>query len=191
MPTKKTAMKRGCFKSIVQGADIYGQSINFTFQKKDRFSTCVGTIFTFLTVALMMSFTVNRCMKLVSKDDPFFSSLSMDSAEENVDLGALKYMFAVEQLDPSVGRLTATQTFWGTEHERVSRDIDLVQCNEFLPGGAYEGQANNENFDFAALDKLKKKFGFLCPLNITDMSVQGQYGSDTFNYVRIGVEGCN
>ena len=53
-------------------------------------------------------------MKLVSKDDPFFSSLSMSSDEEEIDLGNLKYMFALENIDPRIGRLVVEQVYWGT-----------------------------------------------------------------------------
>ena len=89
----------------------------------------------------MVSFVVNRSLKLFSKDDPFFSSLSMSAEEENIDLGKLKYMFALENIDSRIGRLKVEQTFWGTSQEpRETKAIELVDCNDFLPGGAHEGE---------------------------------------------------
>ena len=38
---------------------------------------------------------------------------------------------------------------------------------------------------------MNTKFGYLCPINIEEMSVQGQFGSSIFNYVRISLEGCD
>ena len=106
--------KHGCISNTVRNFDFYSLEIGFNFQRKGKFPTCVGTIFTFFSLALMISFTVNRSMKLVSKDDPFFSSLSMSAEEENIDLGKLKYMFAIENIDPRKGRLAVKQTLWGT-----------------------------------------------------------------------------
>ena len=55
----------------------------------------------------MLSLTVNRTLKLVSKDDPFFSTLS-EQSDDTVYLGELNYMFAIENIDPRVGRVSMT-----------------------------------------------------------------------------------
>ena len=65
-------------------------------------------VFTLLTAALMLSFTVVRTLKLVSKDDPFFSMLAMAADEVEVDLWDLGFMFAIDNLDPRVGRVSAS-----------------------------------------------------------------------------------
>lgn len=101
---------------------------------------------TFLTFALMISFTVNRCVKLVDASDPFFSMLTMASEDEQIDLWELNYMFAVEKLDPRVGRVKATQVIWGTEIEKIKQNIELVDCVELMPGGKHEGKSNNKDF---------------------------------------------
>ena len=43
-------------------------------------------MFTLMTAAFMISFTVNRTIKLWSKDDPFFSMLAMAAEENEIDL---------------------------------------------------------------------------------------------------------
>ena len=82
-------------------------------------------------------------------------------------------MFAVEAMDPRIGRVEVTQTFWGTSVGKtgIKRQIELVNCEELLPGGLHEDKLNNKNFDLLGLQKLKKKFGFLCPIDFDDMSV--------------------
>lgn len=92
---KEQNKKKGCGKSIINGFDIYGQRVSLTFQKKASFSTCFGSFLTLVTMSLMISFTVQRCMKLVSKSDPFFTMLSLAADDDYVDVGNLKYMFAV------------------------------------------------------------------------------------------------
>ena len=51
-------------------------------------------------------------------------------------------MFAIANIDPRAGLISATQTYWGTSVERVRKEIDLVDCDELLPGGSYEGRSN-------------------------------------------------
>ena len=51
-----------------------------------------------------------------------------------------------------------------------------------MPGGAYEGRSNNEKFDIEALNKLNKKFGLLCPINVKDLRMTNYYGAELFEY---------
>ena len=95
--TQKHATKHGFFKSVVQAFDIYGAGVALTFRKKAKYTTGVGMVSTLLTLTIMIAFLTNRLMKLVSKDDPFFSMLNFASDQkEDIDLWENKYMFAVE-----------------------------------------------------------------------------------------------
>ena len=96
-------------------------------------------IFTILTAVFMISFTVNRTIKLVSKDDPFFSMLAMAAEENEIDLWDLNFMFAVEKLDPRVGRVNAEQVFWGTSRDKKKQKIELVDCKSLQPRGSHFG----------------------------------------------------
>ena len=61
-----------------------------------------------------------------------------------------------------------------------------------MQGGVHEGKTNNEDFSFEQLFRLKKGgLGYLCPIGVEKMSVQGNFGSESFNYVKIEVEGCD
>ena len=95
--TQKHATKHGFFKSVVQAFDIYGAGVALTFRKKAKYTTGVGMVSTLITLTIMIAFLTNRLMKLVSKDDPFFSMLNFASDQTyNIDLWENKYMFAVE-----------------------------------------------------------------------------------------------
>jgi hypothetical protein len=50
----------------------------------------------------------------------------------------------------------ATQVAWGKEKEKVKTKIDLVDCNELLPGGKHAGKSNNEFFSIEKLATLVK-----------------------------------
>ena len=63
--------------TIVNGFDIYGVAISLKFNRQSRFPTAFGAFLTIVSAILMIIFVVNRTMKLISKDDPFFSSTAV------------------------------------------------------------------------------------------------------------------
>ena len=129
-----------CLVNTFADLDIYGQSVSFTFQDKVRFPTCIGIFFTVVTLSLMISFTVIRLLKLLNKNDPFFSTTVFDAFNKEVNLGEMNFMFALENIDPKIGRISAQQTKWGySREERQHLPIEMVDCEELLPGGLYEG----------------------------------------------------
>ena len=69
--------------------------------------------------------------------------------------------------------------------------IELVDCDELLDGKSYEGKSNNIEFNLDKLKSLKHEFGDLCPLNIDQLKIKGQYGDKSFNYISIEMLGCN
>ena len=70
-------------------------------------------------------------------------------------------------MDPRVGRIKATQTLGGQKVKKEKKEIKLVNCEELLPGGAYENQNNNEAFSIERLLNIRHGgFGFLCPVEV-------------------------
>ena len=55
----------------------------------------------------MTSFVAMRLIKLVIKNDPLVTMLTVDSMESEVDLLDLNYMFAIQALDSRIGRVIA------------------------------------------------------------------------------------
>jgi len=57
----------------------------------------------------------------------------------------LGFEFAIEDIDPSVGTITAKLTDWDeniAKPNKNSLEIKFVDCNELAEGGKYEGQNN-------------------------------------------------
>ena len=46
-------------------------------------------------------------------------------------------------MDPRIARIEANYVTWGADVKQTKNEIKLVDCNELLDGGAYEGQSNN------------------------------------------------
>ena len=64
---------------------------------------------------------------------------TMASNYEHLDLWELNYMFAVEKIDPSVGRIKARKVIWGNDNIPQKQEIELVDCRELAEGGSHEG----------------------------------------------------
>ena len=131
-------------------------------------------------------------MKLNDDQDPFFSSTIIQS-DEKIDLWELGFTFAIENIDASLGTIYAQHVTWGLNQDRSQRvetPITLVDCKELLPGGAYENQSNSQIIDYANIYKGRRQASFLCPTDIDQLYVQGNFGSDIFEYVKIAVKPC-
>ena len=142
----------------------------------------------------MTSFTVVRTMKLVSSDDPFFSTVTKAREDDEIDLGKLGIMYAIEKIDPEYGMIYANHITWGSNNfktGKVVRPIELVSCDELLPGGTHEGQVNGDKWDIKNFFRgIKGPDEFLCPVGIESLEVAGEFIAPEFKYAEIVVKGC-
>ena len=70
-------------------------------------------------------------MKLISASDPFFSMTRQanHASQGPIDLWALGFMFAVEKIDPRIGRITVTyQQRNKSDSTRTETPIKMVDC---------------------------------------------------------------
>ena len=63
---------------------------------------------------MMLIFMVERTNKLISANDPFFSmtTLALEELNDPIDLWELGFMFAIEDIDPRIGRIEVTHRSW-------------------------------------------------------------------------------
>ena len=97
------------FCNSLKSVDIFGEQIEFTFNGDTRFKTWIGASISCFMCTFFIIFLALRTTKLVSNDDPFFSMTTMYSKDEVIDLWAMDFMFAIEDIDPRVGRLIVEQ----------------------------------------------------------------------------------
>ena len=112
---------------MVKNLDIFGQSVTFTFRKKPTFQTWGGACISCFVLTLFIAFCGVRTLKLYSASDPFFSMMTMAKEEvDPIDLAALDFMFAIEQVDPRVARVVVTHVQWGpgkNEYDESTGDV--------------------------------------------------------------------
>ena len=52
--------------------------------------------------------------------------------DENIDLWALQFMFAVEAVDPRLGRVEVMQVYDDFGMDRIKKPIDMVDCKQLF-----------------------------------------------------------
>ena len=89
---------------------------------------------------MMLIFMFIRTSKLFSASDPFFTmtAQALEDTNEFIDLWELGFMFAVEDIDPRIGRVEVSHSSWFRNNEANDKytPIKMVPCSELAPGGA-------------------------------------------------------
>ena len=182
------------FKKTLGCLDFFGSEVKFTLDDSVKHSTWPGIIASVVCLAAMTSFTVVRTLKLVSREDPFFSTVTKAREDDLIDLGKLGFMFAIEKIIPEYGIIYANHITWGSDNYKDGkkvRPIELVSCEELLPGGSHEGQVNSDKWDIKNFFRgIKGPEDFLCPVGIESLEVAGEFIAPQFKYAEIVVKGC-
>ena len=69
------------------------------------YTTSIGTIVSLMSIVTFVLVGLTRTRKLFRGDDPFFAMAIEPYEDDIIDLWSLGFMFAVENVDPKVGRL--------------------------------------------------------------------------------------
>ena len=89
---------------------------------------------------MMLIFMFIRTSKLISESDPFFTmtTQALEDSNDFIDLWELGFMFAVEKIDPRIGRIEVEHAsrFRNNEANDKKTPIKMVPCSELAPGGA-------------------------------------------------------
>ena len=91
---------------------MFGESVHLKFQGKDKFTTPVGAVISCLTLSMFFSFFIVRTMQLMNSDNPNLTMVAMASDEESINLHQHQFFFAIQEVDPKVGRIEITLTQW-------------------------------------------------------------------------------
>ena len=74
--------------------------------------------------------SVVKIQKLILRDDPSVSMITRATeADEVLNLNEFSYVFALQKIDPSIGRVKAFHVYKKRGEERVEKEIDLVSCS--------------------------------------------------------------
>ena len=107
-------------------------------------------------------------------------------------------MFAIENIDPRVGRIKVTKVSWDNRESETKKEkqvIEMIDCKEYQEGGKYASfdlKKKKTLIDNINVDRLQDST-FLCPkiAENESLNVQGHFGSKMFQYVKLKIEGCD
>ena len=121
-------------------------------------------------ITFFITFLAQRTMKFAKRDDPFFSMTLLPSDYEVVDLWNLDFYFAIEDLDPRIGKIRAYQVFYNItgENLQINRtEINLIDCKENI-----KDNGTHKNVEMGEKKKLIIEHGAsflnkpLCPADL-------------------------
>ena len=102
--------------------------------KETSYKTSIGASISCFVSTFFIIFLVLRTTKLILSDDPFFSLTTMGADDVSIDIWNLDFMFAIENIDPRVGRITATKVSWdnrGSESKKEKNEVEMIDCKEY------------------------------------------------------------
>ena len=76
-----------------------------TYQREEVFTTSIGLIVSLMSLAFLGLVAYTRTVKLLTGEDPLFQMAIEPYESATIDLWELGFMFAVENMDPKVGRV--------------------------------------------------------------------------------------
>ena len=145
----------------------------------------MASIVLFVTVGILV--TLNFIEFFLQKiDNAQIGQSDIIQDKYDMDLFELNYRFAVQQIEPEIGTITLSSVTIDSQDNKTIEAIEMIDCNELVKDKNWKGFFDNNQIKF----RLNKGDDLLCP-NIENLRVEGQYGDETFTYIKLSVVACN
>ena len=99
--------------SSLKRFDAFGANIDFYYQGREKFNTPWGC---FITAIITLAYLIMVCLKFTEyygeKDGIEQFSQQKQDLDELINLKELGFSFAVENVDPRIGRFVVYQVSW-------------------------------------------------------------------------------
>ena len=92
--------------------DGFAKTIQFTFRGQTHFSTKVGGTIYLICCILFFFLWMVKTLDLITKKDQELKMIESESNYAGLDLFELGFMFAIEKIDPRLGKVEAEATVW-------------------------------------------------------------------------------
>ena len=106
--------------------------MRLTFEGKTKHNTRPGAFMSMLVIACMSFILVMKLIHFVEQKDAFQMINKKPFNYEPLNLRENEFLFAVENIDETVGRLEAFFVSWPIGGEKKKRPIELIRCSEFM-----------------------------------------------------------
>ena len=177
--------------------DIFGPDVALTFHGDRKFKSNFGGVASLICMCTVFFIMVLKTKELLLGHEEAAHYMTETAADDSepINLADLEFTFAVNQIDPRLGRVSVNQINWSLGasvawQKKEKTPIQMIDCNE-----STQLNENQEMYDQLSTEALRKgrffnQATFLCP-NSTDLVIQGQTDSEMFSYVEISILGCD
>ena len=106
------------------------QPISLTYKGKRHLETEFGGVMTLLTVLiiLIISATTIQSILFGYSTAEFFTTKTIYDVDSLLDLKQLGFGFAVNEIDPKIGRIEVNAVYWPHGGEKVRTKIPMINC---------------------------------------------------------------
>ena len=140
-------------------------------------------------IVLLLYFVLKTGDFMLMVDPLVTMSTVVQRSDDRIDLYKHGYRFAIKNLDPRYGRISAYQGFKDESGSRQTEEIKLVNCDELEAKGLTDSIFNNK-YNFNKDHSKFKTEDYLCPVDHA-LNVVGNFHQNAFEYVKISVIGCD
>jgi hypothetical protein len=121
--------------------------------------------------------------------------------DDFIDLGEYRFVFAIEDIDPSFGTISASLVQDSIDDETQSQPIEMERCDvlfndteKLVENGDKEGNMYNAKVRKSLVDSFDifhRRYGsrFLCPKDKLP-SIRGSNIDENFDFIKISLSGC-
>ncbi|CAD8121753.1 unnamed protein product [Paramecium sonneborni] len=182
---------------MIQGLDIFGQSITFNINKQKAYTTIFGGVSSIFIIAILIAFFQSNIVSFFQKTGVIVSTeTEFNPNSDQINMNIQNYMvaFSIEQenfVNQPMFNITIEQRHYYRNHlGNLVKQVDYLQLEpcalehfQFLlnqPDSDFESQFNQ-------LDISK----WLCPQKDFEFHMAGAYSSTEFHFIKVIVSDCD
>ncbi|KAL4492605.1 hypothetical protein ABPG72_007718 [Tetrahymena utriculariae] len=178
--------------------DIFGVGINIKFNKREKYQTKLGGLFSVVVYILMLVYSLNLLNIILKKTDPIviFEQNSV-SQPQRFDLDSQKFsiVFALlnENLDPFIdetlygmsGQIYYRNKIWNNQAQKYQEDVGTQEF-QMIPCTEQSFQEPHSRDYFLNLNYTN----MYCIRDTSQLFIEGQFDADRFTMLKINITEC-
>ncbi|KAL4446093.1 hypothetical protein ABPG74_021632 [Tetrahymena malaccensis] len=184
---------------FLQKIDIFGVGVNIKFDKREKYQTKLGGLFSVVVFILMLVYSLNLLNIILRKTDPIviFEQNSV-SQPQRFDLDSQNFSIAFallnENLDPFIddtlysmsGQIYYRNKIWNNQTQKYQEDVGTQEF-QMIPCTEQSFQEPNSRNYFLNLNYTN----MYCIKDSSQLFIEGQFDADRFTMLKINITECS
>ncbi|EAS04164.2 transmembrane protein, putative (macronuclear) [Tetrahymena thermophila SB210] len=184
---------------FLQKIDIFGVGVNIKFNKREKYQTKLGGLFSVVVYILMLVYSMNLLNIILKKTDPIviFEQNSV-TQPQRFDLNPQNFSIAFallnENLDPFIdqtlysmnGQIYYRNKIWNNQTQKYTEDVGTQEF-QVIPCTEQSFQEPNSRNYFLNLNYTN----MYCIKDTSQLFIEGQFDADRFTMLKINLTECS